>query len=90
MNVIDKLYTEWAWRTKSGTPDITNPEDKAVLDYLIKELTEQEDDSIGDLQKNLISIINNTTDPYVLKRVMKYTTNVGYGDSMKSYLESKN
>tara|TARA_A100001201_G_scaffold80546_1_gene71954 strand:+ start:644 stop:1720 length:1077 start_codon:yes stop_codon:yes gene_type:complete len=90
MSVIDKLYTEWAWRTKSGTPDITNPEDKAVLDYLIKELTEQEDDNIEDLQKNLISIINNTTDPSVLKRVMKYTKNVGYGDSMKSYLESKN
>ena len=31
-------------------------EDKAVLDYLIKELTEQEDDNIEDLQKNLISM----------------------------------
>jgi hypothetical protein len=28
MNIIDKLYTEWAWRTTSGTPDINNPEDK--------------------------------------------------------------
>ena len=41
MNVIDKLYTEWAWRSKSGTPDINNPEDKAVLDNIISGLVEQ-------------------------------------------------
>ena len=39
MNITDKLYTEWAWRSKTGTPDINNPEDKAVLDKLINELT---------------------------------------------------
>lgn len=39
MNITDKLYIEWAWRSKSGTPDINNPEDKAILDRLIKELT---------------------------------------------------
>ena len=66
MNVIDKLYTEWAWRTKSGTPDISNPKDKAILDNLIYELTEQEDIDIEDLKKNLISIINNTSDSTVL------------------------
>lgn len=38
MNVVDKLYTEWAWRTKSGIPDINNPEDKAILDNIIAEL----------------------------------------------------
>ena len=38
MNVTDKLYTEWAWRTKSGVPDINNLEDKAILDKLLKEL----------------------------------------------------
>ena len=38
MNTVDKLYTEWAWRTKSGVPDINNPEDKAILDNLINEL----------------------------------------------------
>ena len=90
MNVIDKLYTEWAWRTKSGTPDVSNPKDKAILDNLIYELTEQEDVDIEDLKKNLVSIINNRSDSTVLKRVMKYAKNVGYGDSMKSYLESKN
>jgi len=39
MNVVDKLYTEWAWRTKSGTPDYSNPEDKAILHNLIEQLT---------------------------------------------------
>ncbi len=43
MNITDKLYLEWAWRTKTGTPDINNPGDKAILDNLIKELTEGED-----------------------------------------------
>ena len=38
MNLIDKLYTEWAWRSKTGTPSMDNPEDKAILDKLIKEL----------------------------------------------------
>lgn len=43
MSVVDKLYTEWAWRTKTGIPNITNPEDKAILDSLISELNlEQE------------------------------------------------
>ncbi len=39
MNVIDRLYTEWAWRTKSGTPSIKNPQDKAILDALISEIS---------------------------------------------------
>lgn len=43
MNTTDKLYTEWAWRTKTGVPDINNSEDKAILVSLIKELTESED-----------------------------------------------
>ena len=47
MNVTDKLYTEWAWRSKTGTPDINNPEDKAVLDKLINELTEWQSMSVG-------------------------------------------
>lgn len=39
MSIIDKLYTEWAWRTKSGIPDINNEEDKAILNRLISELS---------------------------------------------------
>lgn len=38
MNIVDKLYTEWAWRSKSGIPDIKNPEDKAILDSILTEL----------------------------------------------------
>lgn len=38
MNTIDKLYTEWAWRTESGIPDIKNPKDKAILDRLVNKL----------------------------------------------------
>ena len=43
MDVIDKLYTEWAWRTKSGTPDYNNPEDKAILDSILEEIGVKED-----------------------------------------------
>ena len=39
MNVRDKLYTEWAWRSKTGTPSISNPDDKAILNTLLYELT---------------------------------------------------
>ena len=38
MNIVDKLYTEWAYRSESGTPDIKNPKDKAVLDSILSEL----------------------------------------------------
>ena len=37
MNIVDKLYTEWAWRTKSGTPDIDNPEDRDILFSILAE-----------------------------------------------------
>ncbi len=37
MNVTDRLYTEWAWRSKTGTPSMDNAEDKAILDKLIAE-----------------------------------------------------
>ena len=38
MKLIDKLYTEWAWRSKSGVPDINNPEDKVILNDILSEL----------------------------------------------------
>jgi len=38
MNIVDKLYTEWAYRSESGTPDIKNPKDKAVLDSILSDL----------------------------------------------------
>jgi len=88
MNITDKLYTEWAWRTKTGVPDINNPEDKAVLDKLIKELTEESD--IEDIRKNLFNILQNITDPSELTKISKYASNLGFGKSIDSYLESKN
>lgn len=44
MNVIDKIVTEWAFRCKKGYPDISNLEDKKVLEKIMKEwnLEEQE------------------------------------------------
>ena len=38
MNIVDKLYTDWAWRCKTGTPDINNPEDKAILESILSGL----------------------------------------------------
>ena len=77
MDVIDKLYTEWAWRTKTGTPVIDNPEDKAILDNLIYELTEESD--IEDIKKNLLNIIQNINDPSELTKISKYASNLGFG-----------
>ena len=39
MSITDRLYTEWAWRTKSGLPDFNNPNDRRILDSLISELS---------------------------------------------------
>jgi len=38
MDVVERLYTEWAWRTKSGVPNIKNPDDKAILDDILAEM----------------------------------------------------
>ena len=43
MNIIDKLYTEWAWRTKSGVPSMSNTEDKKILQNIISELVDESD-----------------------------------------------
>jgi len=43
MNLIDKLYTEWAWRSKTGTPSMDNAKDKALLKDLINELVDESD-----------------------------------------------
>jgi len=88
MNITDKLYTEWAWRTDSGVPDINNPEDKVILDKLILELTEES--NIDDIKKNLLSIINNIQDPSELTKISKYASNLGFSKGIDNYLESKN
>ena len=43
MNIVDRLYTEWAWRSKTGLPDIKNPDDKAILDSILEELGAEDD-----------------------------------------------
>ena len=49
MNVTDRLYNEWAWRSKTGTPSMDNAEDKAILNELISELTEDQTISKQDI-----------------------------------------
>ena len=62
MNVTDKLYTEWAWRTKSGVPDINNPEDKVILNDILSELNVPVNEKVniiteeGDLYDRKIAI----------------------------------
>ena len=83
MNVIDKLYTEWAWRSKSGTPSIDNAEDKAVLDKLIKELSNSTDVKIP------LNEVSKEYDDFILKSLQldkmpevfgSYTVPAGSGD----------
>ena len=60
MNITDKLYNEWAWRTKSGTPSMDNLEDKAILEQLISELVKEEDQEPRAVTKNdIINYIKN-------------------------------
>lgn len=87
MNITDKLYTEWAWRTKSGVPDINNPEDKIILEELIKELTEQEKE---DPKKGLLNLINTIEDEERLTKIYRYVKNVGFSNKISSYLKDKN
>ena len=83
MNVIDKLYTEWAWRSKSGTPSIDNAEDKAVLDKLLKELSNSTDVKIP------LNEVSKEYDDFILKSLQldkmpevhgSYTVPAGSGD----------
>lgn len=83
MNIIDKLYTEWAWRSKTGTPSMTNPEDKALLDNLIKELSDNTDVKIP------LNEVSKDYDDFILKSLQldkmpevfgSYTVPAGSGD----------
>ena len=87
MNVTDKLYNEWAWRTKSGTPDMNNPNDKAILDSLIKNLTEEKELS-G--KAKLIQLINSTelSDDQIV-RIGNGIVNIGFKDDVLQKLRDK-
>lgn len=65
MNVVEKLYTEWAWRSTSGTPNITNPEDKKILDNLINEL-------LGDqVEEELLNEGSDNYDAVIIPKLIK-------------------
>lgn len=87
MNVTDKLYTEWAWRTKSGVPDINNPEDKAILDRLIFELTEEKELSpFEKLKQNLGKIAE---DPEAVEYLNRYVNHRTHRKPFNVYIASK-
>ena len=86
MNVTDKLYTEWAWRTESGTPDINNPEDKAILDSLIAELTDQK----GPTKQDIINYIKNADlDDEQIAKLYKRVSNFGNYRNIKNTITKK-
>ena len=89
MNVTDKLYTEWAWRTKSGVPDINNPEDKAILDKILLEYgvvfedeegREIESDTATELTNKELKMLVNAIDSIKVDYV-KYLTVFAYFDN---------
>jgi hypothetical protein len=88
MNITDKLYTEWAWRTESGIPDINNPEDKRVLDRLISELSEEAKPITKDDIIALLSSVENDTE--ALQHIKKYISNRPNQSGFFEYIKSKN
>jgi hypothetical protein len=87
MNVTDKLYTEWAWRTKNGTPDMNNPEDKAILESLLKELGAADGQITKDEVINAIKIGEFT--PQQLKNILSGISGVAYKQEVMDYLNKK-
>ena len=85
MNITDKLYTEWAWRSKTGTPSMDNPEDKAVLDNLLSELVEQ-----GPTKADIIDYIKNAElDDKQIAKLYQRVSNFGNYRSIKSTMNKK-
>ena len=91
MNVTDKLYTEWAWRTKSGVPDINNPEDKAIINKLISELVKEEDQEPKAItKKDIIDYISNADlDDKQIVKLYQRVTNFGNYRSIRDTIKSK-
>lgn len=87
MNVTDKLYTEWAWRTKTGVPDINSPEDKAILDNLIAELTNTD----GEISKQEVinAIEKGDFTPEQLKAILNGISGVAYKQDILDYLSQQ-
>ena len=87
MNVTDKLYNEWAWRTKSGTPSIDNAEDKAILDTVIAELTNAD----GQVSKAEVidAIQKGEYSPEQLKSILNGISGIAYKDDVLSFLNNQ-
>jgi hypothetical protein len=91
MNITDKLYTEWAWRTKTGVPDMNNPEDKAILDRLISELVKEEDQEPKEItKKDIIDFISNAPlDDIQIKKLYQRVTNFSNYRSIRNKVKDK-
>jgi len=87
MNITDKLYTEWAWRTDSGVPDINNPKDKVILDSIINELNNTD----GQVSKEEIikTIKQGNFTPEQLKSILNGISAVSYKDDVLTYLSNQ-
>ena len=87
MKVIDKLYNEWAWRTKTGTPDINNPDDKTILDNLIAELTNAD----GQVSKKevIAAIERGEFSPEQLQSILNGISGIAYKEDVLSFLNNK-
>ena len=91
MNITDKLYNEWAWRTKSGTPSMDNLEDKAILEQLISELVKEEDQEPRAVTKNdIINYIKNAElDDKQIVKLYQRITNFGNYRSIRDKVRQK-
>ena len=91
MDNITKYLNRIAYKFPKGYPDMDNPEEKAMLLEMVNNiLKEDEEEDIDELKANLLSLVKNISDIGELKQIAKYTKNVGFGNSMKQYLASKN
>ena len=87
MNVTDRLYTEWAWRSKTGTPSMDNADDRAILDNLIAELTNAD----GQISKAEVidAIQKGEFTPEQLKSILNGISGVAYKDDVLSFLNKQ-
>lgn len=87
MNLIDKLYTEWAWRSKTGTPSMDSAEDKAILDNLIAELTNVD----GQVSKAEVidAISKGEFTPEQLKSILNSISGIAYREDILTFLNKK-
>lgn len=87
MNVTDKIYSEWAWRSRTGTPSMDNPEDKAILDNIIAELTNA-DGQVS--KKEVIDAINRGDfSPEQLQSILNGISGVAYKEDVTNFLNNK-